>query len=57
MIWKINFIVSLAVEAAEIGVVLKQSQEMGCCARLLDVGNVTDVGSLTALLRAELELP
>ena len=50
----INFIVSLAMEPAEIGVVLKQKQEMGCWTRWLDVGNVTDMGTL-APLRIELE--
>lgn len=45
----VNFIVSVALEATETGAVLKQRQEMGCWARWLDVGNVTDVGSFTEL--------
>lgn len=52
----INFIVSLAVEPAEIGVVLKLRQGMGSWTRWLNVSNVTDVGSSTAPLRAELGL-
>ncbi|MCC0701375.1 hypothetical protein KGF42_19100, partial [Clostridioides sp. ZZV15-6383] len=55
-IWVINFLVSLAMKPTEMGVFLKQRQDVSCCARWLDVGNVTAVGNSTALLRAELEL-
>lgn len=56
LICMINFIVNLTMEPAEIGVVLKQRQGMGLWARRLDIGNGTNVGSPTALLRAELGL-
>lgn len=48
----ITFIVNVAMEPTEMEVVLQQRQEVGCWARRLDVGKVTDVRS-TALPRAE----